>query len=142
MVAAACQAEPEHAPEAAPTEPIRPPPRTESSVAGSYEATLLVVERPGSIKNLIGEPDTRISLHLNANGITQGQLKIGTDPEFRTKIPLDGRWRLLSPSRVTFDFVWPTFLGEIAFQINASELSGDWVREDTVQVHVTLRRVD
>ncbi len=106
---------------------------------GTYEATQLVVQRPSSATDLIGEPDTRISLHLNANGTTQGQLKIGTDPDFRGKVSLEGRWRLSLPSRVTFDFERPTFLGEIAFLIQTPELSGDWVR-DTVRIHVTLQK--
>ena len=122
---AACSAEPEALTE--PTEPDGepPPPVVLLPLVGSYQATELIVTRLDSARNLIGLPDNRISLRLDPGGRTVGQLKIASDRELRTKVPLDGRWRRLTPSSVTFDFVQPTFLSDIDFRIEGTQLSGD-----------------
>lgn len=123
-----------------PTEPVQPPGLAD--VAGSYSATRLIVERQGSFKDLIGEPDTRLDIHLNLDGSVHGQLKIGTDPQLRSKDALVGHWRLRVPNGVTFDFDPYSFLEEIYFQIvSADRLTGEWLGED-VHVAVELERID
>lgn len=122
-----------------PTEPMQPP--SLSDIAGSYSATRLIVEREGSFRDLIGEPDTRLDIHLNLDGSVHGQLKIGTDPQLRSKDALVGRWRLRVPNGVTFDFDPHNFLEEIYFQIvSYDRLTGEWLGED-VHVTVELERV-
>ncbi len=122
-----------------PLEPVQPPGLDD--IAGSYSATRLIVERDGSFRDLIGEPDTRLDIHLNLDGSVHGQLKIGTDPHLRGKDALVGRWRLRVPNGVTFDFDPHSFLEEIYFQIISSDrLTGDWLGED-VRISVELQRV-
>ncbi len=118
-----------------PTEPYQPP-----DVTGSYEATHLIVERDGHFTELIGEPDTRLSLTLNGDGSARGQLKIGPDPELPSKQSLVGTWRLSVPNRVTFDFSEPTFIEQIAFEIVHNGLVGYWAGEG-VSVKIELERV-
>jgi hypothetical protein len=119
-----------------PTEPYVPP-----AVSGTYAATRLLVVRDGVIEDLIGEPDTRLDLQLNSNGSARGQLKIGTDPQLRTKSDLQGTWRLSVPNLVTFDFTTPTFLEDIGFQVVHNGLRGEWSGED-VRVIIELRKLD
>ena len=112
-----------------------------SDVAGSYSATRLIVERDGSHRDLIGEPDTRLDIQLNLDGTVHGQLKVGTDPYLRSKSSLVGRWRLRVPNGVTFDFEGQSFLEDIYFNILSTErLQGDWFGEGVV-ITVELRRV-
>ncbi len=123
-----------------PTEPQLPP--GVADVAGSYSATKLIVERAGTFKNLVGEPDTRLDIHLNLDGSVQGQIKIGTDPYLRSKDALVGSWQLRVPNGVVFDFDPHSFLEEIYFQIvSADRLSGEWLGED-VHVAIELQRID
>ena len=123
-----------------PVEPTQPP--GVADVAGSYSATRLVVERAGSFTDIIGEPDTRLDIHLNLDGSVQGQIKIGTDPVLRSKDALVGTWRLRVPNGVTFDFDPHNFLEEVYFTlVSYDRLSGEWMGED-VHVAVELVRVD
>ncbi len=119
-----------------PSEPAPPP-----DVSGSYEASSIIVEREGRFTELIGEPDTRISLTLNADGSAQGQLKIGTDPELRTKQTLVGTWRVGFPSFVSFDFSEPSMLEETTFTIVHDGLVGEWLGLD-VRARIELRKID
>jgi hypothetical protein len=127
------------------SEPTRPgsqslEPAQAPDVVGSYSATSIWVERDGMFTNLVGEPHTRIDLRLNADGSVRGQLKIGTDPQLRTKRELAGTWRLSIPNRVMFDFIASVFLEEMAFEIRGNRLAGDWLGED-VHVRIELERV-
>jgi hypothetical protein len=134
IIFTACVSEPQR-PGSEPLGPEQAP-----DVVGSYSATSIWVERDGMFTNLSGEPDTRIDLHLNADGSVHGQLKIGTDPQLRTKQELVGTWRLSIPNRVMFDFTAPTFLEEMAFEVSGTRLTGDWQGED-VRVRIELERV-
>jgi len=134
IILTACVSEPPR-PGSEPTGPEQAP-----DVVGSYSATSIWVERDGMFTNLAGEPDTRIDLQLNADGSVHGQLKIGTDPQLRTKQELVGTWRLRISNRVMFDFTAPTFLEEMAFEVRGTGLAGDWQGED-VRVRVELERV-
>jgi len=139
LLAVACTAERERA-GSEPTEPQQYP--TLSDLAGSYSATRLIVERQGSWTNLVGEPDTRLDIQLNLDGSVHGQLKIGTDPQLRSKNTLVGRWRLRVPNGVSFDFEGQSFLEDIYFYIlSYDRLQGDWFGEG-VMITVELQRVD
>ena len=96
--------------------------------------------RDGESRDLVGDPDTRLNLELRPDGSTVGQLKVGDDPDLRTKQSLTGAWRRISPDRLSFDFEAPNFLEEIAFRITENGLSGDWTGE-TLRIHISLRRV-
>ncbi len=139
LLTVACTAERERA-GSEPTEPQQYP--TLSDVAGTYSATRLIVERDGSHRNLIGDPDTRLDIQLNLDGSVHGQLKVGADPQLRSKQALVGRWRLRVPNGVSFDFEGQSFLEDIYFYILSSDrLQGDWFGEG-VLITVELERVD
>lgn len=139
LLTVACAAERERA-GSEPTEPQQYP--TVSDIAGNYSATRLTVARDGSHKNLIGEPDTRLDIQLNLDGSVHGQLKIGTDPQLRSKQMLVGRWRLRIPNGVSFDLEGQCFLEDIYFYILSKDrLQGDWLGEG-VLVTVELQRVN
>lgn len=110
-------------------------------LVGSYTATVLKVERPGSVNDLLRAPDTRLNVHLWEDGTTQGQLKITSDPQFFTKQNLIGHW-FVSPGRIVdFDFRGPpTFLEEMEFRVLPDGLAGEWKGPDA-QVHVELAKV-
>lgn len=113
-----------------------------SDIAGNYSASRLIVEREGSWKDLIGEPDTRLDIQLNLDGSIHGQLKIRTDPQLRSKNALVGHWRLRVPNGVTLDLDGQSFLEDIYFQIVSTDrLSGEWLGEG-VHVRVELQRAD
>ncbi|UCF20071.1 MAG: hypothetical protein JSU87_01280 [Gemmatimonadota bacterium] len=116
-------------------------PQVSPAVTGTYAATRFLVEREGRVNDLIGEPDTRLDLRLNGDGSARGQLKIGTDPQLRTKSDLLGTWRLSVPNLVTFDFTSPTFLEEVGFQIVHDGLRGEWFGDD-VRVVIELKKLD
>ena len=116
-------------------------PQVSPTVTGTYAASRLLVERDGQINDLIGEPDTRLDLRLNSDGSARGQLKIGTDPQLRTKSDLLGTWRLSVPNLVTFDFASPSFLEEVGFQVAHDGLRGEWFG-DEVRVVIELRKLD
>lgn len=134
LIASACASEPERPG----TELMAP--EEFSEVTGTYSASRLIVEHSGVFVDLIGDPDTRLDLQLNADGSAHGQLKIGADRQLRTKQELVGTWRLRIPNRVTFDFAAETFVDQISFEIVSDGLAGDWLGED-VYVRVELRRV-
>lgn len=124
------------------TAPFEPPETPEPrDPTGSYVADQLIVTRDGESRELVGDPDTRVNLELRPDGSTVGQLKIGDDPDLRTKQSLTGSWRHISLDRLSFDFEAPTFLEGIAFWITEDGLSGDWTTEG-LHVHVSLRRVN
>lgn len=135
LLASACTAERERIGGGTPTEPPPAP-----DVSGSYEASHLIVEREGHATELIGQADTRLSLTLNADGSAHGQLKIGTDPDLRTKQTLVGTWRFGVPSFVTFRFSEPSFLEQIAFNVVPGGLVGEWSGE-AVSVRIDLRKI-
>lgn len=135
LPAVACFGEPERP--GTPTGPTVAP-----EVSGYYEAIHLVVDRNGSTTELVGEPDTRLYVQLNEDGTANGQLKIGTDPELRTKVALIGEWSFGVPNSVTFTFAEPTFLSEIVFQVvSDTRLTGEWLGDD-VLVRVELQKID
>lgn len=110
------------------------------NVVGSYVASTLRVERPGSVTNLLRAPDTRLNLQLLPDGTTRGQLKITSDPEFTTKQALVGQWHL-SPGRVLkLDLTAETFLEEIEFQVRPDGLAGEWIGV-SARILVELRKV-
>jgi hypothetical protein len=117
--------------------PTEPP--TSSQVAGSYDAVSFIVERDGSGRELVGEPDTRLNLHLNLNGALHGQLKIGTDPELRGKHSLVGTWRLRQPGSVTFQLRPRTFLNQTTFRISPPGLVGEWT-DERVRISIKLEK--
>lgn len=120
-----------------PTEPYVLP-----DLSGRYAAIHLIVERNGSSTELVGEPDTRLDLQLNADGTAQGQLKIGTDPDLRTKVALVGEWDLGVPNTVSFSFSAKTFLSEMAFQVvSTTRLTGEWLG-DELRIRVELQKLD
>lgn len=121
-------------PGGSPTEPLVSP-----QVAGSYDAISIIVERDGSARELVGEPDTRLNLQLNPNGVLHGQLKIGTDPELRGKHPLVGTWQLRQPGFVTFELRPRTFLNHTAFQIFPPGLVGQW-SDERVRISIKLEK--
>jgi hypothetical protein len=118
-----------------PTEPLTSP-----QVAGSYDAVSFVVERDGSARELVGEPDTRLNLQLNPNGALHGQLKIGTDPELRGKHSLVDTWRFQEPSVVTFQMRPRTFLNQTTFQVSPPGLVGEW-SDERVRISIKLVKI-
>ncbi len=134
LIAGGCTAERERI-GTVPSEPAPPP-----DVSGTYEASSLIIEREGRFSELIGEPDTRISLTLNADGSARGQLKIGTDPELRTKQTLVGTWRVGVPNFVRFDFSVPSILEETTFSVIPDGLVGEWLGID-VRARIELRKI-
>lgn len=135
LAVTACGSGPER-PGAGPTEPL-----TSSDVAGTYRAISMLVTRDSGYKELVGEPDTRLDLHLDPNGAAHGQLKIGTDPQLRDKRSLVGNWQFRMPSHVIFQFRPSTFLNETAFQVVApGQLSGEWLGSD-VSLKIKLEKI-
>ncbi len=135
LLASACTADRERLGGTSLTEP---PPLPD--VSGSYEAVHLIVERGGHATELIGQPDTRLSLTLNADGSAHGQLKIGTDPELRIKQALVGTWRLHIPGFVTFDFSEPSIIEQTSFTVVPDGLVGEWSGKG-VRLRIELRRI-
>lgn len=137
LAVSACGSAPERPGNAQPTEPLTVP-----DVAGTYQASSMVVTRDTGYKELIGEPDTRLDIQLDPNGSAHGQLKIGTDPDLRDKRSLVGDWKLRVPGHVTFQLQPSTFLNETAFQVVApGELSGEWLGTG-LSLAIKLRKVE
>ena len=109
-------------------------------VAGSYDAVSFVVQRDGSARELIGEPDTRLNLQLHPNGALHGQMKIGTDAELRGKYSLVGTWRTRQPDLVTFELRPRTFLNHTAFRVSSPGLVGEW-SDERMRISIRLAKI-